>query len=273
MKNLIFITIIFTALTCNTNKEKFSGDTPADKKNIPLQNNTARIQDETPVTFSASDGVKISGVLHYNKNKIDDKEPLILLIHQYKSNKEQWQKSFIDSLISFGYKVLTYDIRNHGESGKSKRDIAEVLTNPDEAPSDLKGIFEWIWSNKGIDTSKIAVIGTSVGASLGLYAKYNFKIKSVIGISGGMHTFEHLTGNYEAAMHKPVLSINNVMFICGKGDNNYADEEKRIMDMFISEPKKLVIFDSDKHGKYLIEEFPEINSVMFDWLKFTLGNN
>ncbi|HEY5123874.1 MAG TPA: alpha/beta fold hydrolase [Ignavibacteria bacterium] len=78
---------------------------------------------------------------------------------------------YFGQLCNNGYKVVTYDIRNHGESGKSNVNLDNILTNKDLAPKDLESIFKWLKLQPSIDSAKVAVIGTSIGASLALYLK------------------------------------------------------------------------------------------------------
>ncbi|HEY5123875.1 MAG TPA: hypothetical protein VIK14_09090 [Ignavibacteria bacterium] len=39
------------------------------------------------------------------------------------------------------------------------------------------------------------------------------------------------------------------------------------MDYFIDVPKEIKIYESEKHGKELLNQYPEINKLISDWLK------
>lgn len=218
------------------------------------------------IFIKTDDSIKIALNYYYRIDKRNISQPLVILIHQYKSNKEQWAPEFIDSLILCNFKIIAYDIRWHGESGKSDSDIQELLST-NMPIYDLKSVMEWISDKEGIDKERIAVIGTSMGASLAIYSKYFLNSKVVIGISGGRGTFEAYTGFDERMMSmKPIPRIENVMLICGSSDNNYAEEEKYIMNNFLKPPSDMITYPSAAHGKYLINEYPEIYSVIIKWI-------
>ena len=253
------IIAILIFISCGKNKIIQSNENKAGGE-IQFKNN--------PVTFVTSDGLNIKGYYYY-KNP-DTKEPLIILIHQFNSNQKQWNKDFIDTLMENGYKVLTYDIRSHGESDKADVDFQKLLTDREQTPKDLKAIIEWTKKQKGIDSNRIGIVGTSIGASLALNGKFYLGVKSIVGISGGKSTFEGLTGLLEVMMGHPVIRIKNVFFICGNKDGDYAKEEQYIYDNYIDPPEDIKKFDSDKHGKDLINQFPEINNLIVNWFAKTL---
>jgi dienelactone hydrolase len=223
---------------------------------------------KNPETFVTSDGLNIKGYYYYKSS--GKTEPLIILIHQFNSNQKQWSNDFIDTLMENGYKVLTYDIRSHGESDKAEVEFQKLLTDREQTPKDLKAIIEWTKKQKGIDSNRIGIVGTSIGASLALYGKFYLGVKSIVGISGGKSTFEGLTGLLEVMMGHPVIRIKNVLFICGNKDGDYAKEEQYIYDNYVDPPEDFKIFDSDKHGKDLISQFPEINNLIVSWFAKTL---
>ncbi|MFA5010963.1 MAG: alpha/beta fold hydrolase [Ignavibacteria bacterium] len=261
MKKLLLLLLLFSFAGCSkdiSEVEKKSGtviDTSIKKENIDV---------------STSDGIMISANYLYKSDKI--KQPLVILIHQYRSDKKQWSQNFLDSLLNKGYKVLAYDIRSHGESGKADVDISDLLSNPEQAPKDIDAVIKWAKFQMSIDSNRIAVVGTSIGGSLGIYACINSGVKSVVSVSSGKSTFEAFTGYDERrmSMARPIPRIKNVMFICGNKDNNVADEERSIYENYLDEPKELQVFESEKHGKFLIEEFPQINELIINWLSKTL---
>ena len=224
----------------------------------------SNIKKENP-DIVTSDNLKISSDYYYDETKKDISQPLVILIHQFNSNKEQWQAELIDTLISSGFKVLAIDLRSHGKSDKAKIDFEKLLTDPEQTPKDVEAVFKWAKSNPGVDSNNIGCAGTSIGGSLSLYASYYFGAKASIGISIGKLTFENLTGNFEAMMGRMVKSINNVLLVCGTEDGNYGKESQMIYDTFLGTPKEYKHFDSKKHGKELIKEFPGINLLITDW--------
>jgi dienelactone hydrolase len=256
MKKQIHIILALLIIFCSCDSKK------TDLSNLEPK---AKIMKED-VVFKTSDNIKIQGTYYYNNIEITKKEPLVILIHQYKSDRGQWKSDFIDSLVAKKYKVITYDIRNHGESDKAVENIEDILTAKGNAMLDLAAVFNWAKLRNGIDSTRFAVIGTSVGASLALYSKYELGSKTVICISAGRSTFESFTGNSELKMGTYPKKVNSILFICGDKDDTYPDDAKYIYTNYIEDPKELKYFNSDKHGKDLIAQISEINKLMIDWL-------
>jgi predicted alpha/beta-fold hydrolase len=255
MKKQIYIILTLLILFCACDSKK------TDLSNFEPKAKTMK----EDVVFKTSDNIKIQGTYYYNNIEITKKEPLVILIHQFKSDRGQWKSDFIDSLVAKKYKVITYDIRNHGESDKAVENIEDILTAKGNAMLDLAAVFNWAKLRSGIDSTRFAVIGTSIGASLGLYSKYELGSKTAICISIGKETFEAFTGISELKMDI-IKKVNSVLFICGDKDGTYPDDAKYIYTNYIEDPKELKYFNSDKHGKDLNAQISEINKLMIDWL-------
>lgn len=263
---ILFIVLLFPALmSC---KEASKGSF---KNDVTVKSDSIIKEDKEFVT---SDNIKIKANFFYSSLRHKDSEPLVILIHQFKSDKNQWSRDFIDSLVMSNFKVITYDIRSHGESEKASVPIDKLLSDREQAPKDLQEIFRWARSadgvKEGIDSGRIAVVGTSIGGSLAFYAKYYLGAKTIVGISVGKYTFENLTDIRDILMGRVIERVRSVFLICGDKDGNYAAESQDIYDKYVDDPKELKIFTSDKHGKFLIEEKPEIKSLILNWLRRNL---
>ncbi len=258
MKYIILLFISFVIFSGCTTK---SIETGGNKNNPQLQQN---IKKENPEIIT-SDNLKISTDYYFEESKKDSVQPLVILIHQFNSDRTQWSSELIDTLISSGFKVIAFDLRSHGKSDKAKIEFQKLLTDPEQTPKDVEAVIKWAKSNPGVDSNNIGCAGTSIGGSLSLYASYYLGAKTSIGISIGKMTFENLTGNFEAMMGRMVKSINNVMLICGKQDGNCGTESQMIYDTFLGTPKEYKQFESKKHGKELIKDFPGINNLIVEW--------
>ena len=267
VKNSLFsVLLCFILLLSSCSKSKNESGSSKFTDNL-----NANIVKKMELSFLTADDINIKGDYYYSNNSKDLKEPLIILIHQFRSNREQWNKTLIDSLINNGYKVLAYDIRNHGESGKSDVRIEDILTKTELAPKDLEAVIKWAKNQNSVDSTKIGLVGTSIDASLALYARYFLNAKSIIGISGGRSTFEGLTGINDRSMSMIARQrINSVFFICGSKDNDCLKDEEYIMNNYIMKPMQLKVYDSDKHGKDLIQQYPDINNLILEWFRNNL---
>ena len=219
-------------------------------------------------TVTTSDKKEISGSLYFSESKKDESQPIVILVHQFNQSRAEWQQSFIDSLLNSGFKVLAYDIRGHGKSSKQNGKLEDILSDPEQAPLDIKAVTDWAKVHKGIDSSRIAVIGTSIGGNLALYAGLNCGVKVPVAVSNGKSTFEAFTGYNEMMMGRPYFpKIKNVLLICGSKDGDHEAGQKWIYDNFCENPKEMKVYDTGKHGKFLIEEKPEVNELILNWLK------
>lgn len=260
MRNFIYLIVLFTFLLCSCDTTKTYNSNIEVKEKVISED----------VVFNTVDNIKIQGTYYYNNLDLTKKQPLVILIHQFMSDRNQFKKEFIDSLLAKKYKVVTYDIRNHGESKKGAENIEDVLTAKGGAIFDLQAVFKWAKTRNGIDSTRVGVVGTSIGGSLALYSKFELGSKTAVAISVGLSTFDAFTGNLSARMSSnspvPTKKINNVLFICGDKDGTYPDDTKKIYNDFVDNPKELKFFNSDKHGKDLCTQFPEIRQIIIEWL-------
>jgi len=280
-KNLvIFLVFSLFFINCGSKQDTKSNvndnntkNTSAGSESSTKQNDikTKKGTDKDEIMIPAPDQKQVSANYFYEKDTKDSPQPLVILIHQFMETKEQWKQDFVDSLVSQGYKVLAYDIRGHGKSSKVSYDLSKLLEDPNEAPNDIKGVFAWAKTQKGIDTARIAAIGTSIGGNVACYASFNLGAKTSVAISNGKDTFEKFMNYDERSMNRPFIKkASSIFFICGSKDDDHETGQKFMMDTFVNDPKELKVFDSDKHGKFLIEEHPEINTLIINWLKKNL---
>ena len=271
----LYIAFFFSFNSFNCTKDKIDWTPVPDSiKNKSQQqenvkvSNTKTLRTIEDLTFTTSDKKEISGSFYFQDTKKDEPQPLVILVHQFNETRDQWQSSFIDSLLSAGFKVLAYDIRGHGKSTKQNGNLEDLLSDPVQAPNDIKAVTDWAKKQKGIDSSRIAVIGTSIGGNIALYAALNLGVKVPVAVSNGKSTFEAYTGYNELMMGRPYFpKVKNALLISGSKDGDHEAGQKWILDNFCESPKDMKVYDSGNHGKFLIEEKPEINDLILNWLK------
>jgi dienelactone hydrolase len=247
------------------------------KKNTNANLNTSGVKTEQKspkqgfnrdnLTITTSDNITLSCTYSYEDGKKETTQPIIVLIHQFNQDKDQWPDSFTDKLINENYKVFTYDIRGHGSSSKVNFDLDKLLTSREEAPKDLIAVFEWLKQQRGVDSTNIGVMGTSIGGNLACYARYYLGAKAVVSVSNSKDGYFAFMDIDERMMSKVFPRISNVLLICGKNDGNHAADEQYLIDNYIDKPKDIKVIDSDKHGIFLIQEHPEIYQDAIDWFK------
>ena len=122
--------------------------------------------------FMTRDGVKLAGIDYQPKAACIG---TILVCHFLGGSKEAILM-FVDSLLMNGYRVLSFDNRNHGES----ETVKGVKTS---SHADFSAFYKKV---KSMDIEgPFGIMGFSMGASLALWAMYKYKdVQAVITDSG-----------------------------------------------------------------------------------------
>jgi predicted alpha/beta-fold hydrolase len=218
----------------------------------------------------AQDSVKVVSNFYFDKSKKNVRQPVVVLVHQFKANKNQWSEKFIYNLINQNYKVIAFDFRNHGVSDAPDVNIEEFLTNKEKAIFDLKAVFSWIHKRQEFDTTRIAVVGTEMGASIAVYSKFFLDTKTIIAISPAKNTFENYTGFFEQLMGRLLQKTKSGLFIAGAGNKICESDANYICNNFFDEPKKVILFETEKNGKDLLIYDSDVENQILKWLEGNL---
>lgn len=255
----------------NTNELNQNNNSRSNKTsqvNSANSNSSITLKTTEEFTVTTTDNKTISGSFYFTETNKYVSQPIVILIHQFNQSRQQWKSSFIDSLLSAGFKVIAFDIRGHGSSDKQNGGLESILMDPEQAPKDITAINEWAKNHSGVDSAKIAAIGTSIGGNIALYAALNLGIKVSIAVSNGKSTFEAFTGYNELMMGRPYFpKMKNVLLISSSKDGDHEAGQKWIYENFCEDPKEMKVYDSQKHGKFLIEEQTDLEFLMINWLK------
>lgn len=272
-KSLLIFILVQSFWLQNCTREKNDQTMPDSLKNKSSQqssgwNNAPMSKFVDEITFTTDDKKQLRGKYFYDFSSKDSVQPVVILIHQFNSNWDEWSMDIVDSLISMKYKVFVFNIRGHGGSDKQNGKLESLLTDPEQAPLDLKAAVKWLREQKGADTSRLAAIGTSVGGNMALYGALHLNIKVPVAISNGKATFEAFTGYNDKMMGRAFFpKIKYALLISGSKDGDHEAGQKWILENFCIDPRDMKVYDSGKHGKMLLAEHPEMNSLIFDWLK------
>ncbi len=145
----------------------------------------------TTVNFETSDGVKI--VADYYPPRIvgRKKAPVAILVHMYPADRKSWEP-LVPRLIDAGFAVLAYDIRGTGDSVEpAAMKLAAKYKNRDKAHfndawRDAEAAKKWLGTQPGCDTSRVAMIGASIGCSISLsFGGRDDDVKAIVCLSPG----------------------------------------------------------------------------------------
>ena len=229
--------------------------------------NTLASDNKQKIHFVTEDKQKIVAWLELPTD-ILNKPPVIILIHQGGSSKDEWTDLALwQILLDNGYAVLAYDIRQHGESSTDKDDIWDLFNNPKRAPLDLQAAIQFIQSHHKLNANKIGIIGASVGANLAVMASAlpEYPIQSVVAISGKVEAAQNLA-NADAP-----LKGNNLFAIASEKEQEGLRKQwaQEFYQQAIEE-KKVKIAKGNAHGSSILIENPELNTDIIQWLNKTL---
>jgi len=268
--------------------------TPADES-LPYEN----------VHFEASDGVPISG--WFIRAPTSGPGPAVAIVHGW-----TWQRLGnvsndlltritralpVDllqparALHNAGYRVLMFDLRNHGRSGSSPT----VTFGHDEA-GDLLGAVSYLQGRKDVDTKRIGALGYSMGANTVMFAcaatrdikaaiavqplrPHQFANRlatSLLGPLGRVALNVALQAYYRASgllleiidpgLVADLISPTAIMYVQSDGDPWGDVSTVRRFYEQTKEPKALHIVTSpDRSGGYLyLSEHPQVMLEFFD---------
>lgn len=193
------VIILFAAwLIYFVNKKSYMLQTPMPKNPLPCQPDDFHLAYEN-VIFTAVDGTPIKGWFIPSLNEYSDET--IIMCHGRGSNKgELLQRTHF---LSDNYNLLYFDFRGSGESGGNMSTIGYLETR------DFDAAYKFLKDSRDGYADRIAVFGSSVGASVAIYgaAKYP-EIKGI-------------------ALDSAFLSLHNVV-------RNWCRSNMRIFVPFVS---------------------------------------
>lgn len=188
--------------------------------------------------------------------------PVVILIHQGNSNRQEWN-FLLPELNRGGYAVINYDIRGYGNSQKVGN-LVDLYTNPKRAPRDLEAVLQYIKDNDYFDSSKIAVVGSSIGGNLALSLDKHSGVNSRVVLSVKTTAARALASGRN-------LFLENIYYITSRDDQDGLREQwaKELYEKTGSK-RKITIHEGDEHGVSIILRHPKIKEEIIKWLSGTL---
>ena len=221
----------------------------------------------TEVIFLTNDKIEISGSLQYPSGDEKSTYPVVILIHQGGSSRQEWiESSMPNKLLQNGFAILAYDVRMHGKSEKDG-EFSDLFNNPERAPLDLLAALEFLEQDKNIDPNRIGILGASIGANLACVAvsSEKYHVKSAVSISAKTEAVQNLSGMEET------ISPKNVFYIAAKNEQGgkrveWANE----LYALTTGMKKIEIDPGDKHGSYILRENENLKNEIIEWFNSSL---
>jgi dienelactone hydrolase len=231
--------------------------------NTPVSPNTSI----TETFIYTKDNLSLS--VKYFIPQSQEKPPVVILLHQFRKDKTSWDE-FIPDLLKNGYAVYAIDMRGHGKSNKFKdgREIFyETMPESDwnQVSNDVHSVIEFVKTNSAVDSSKIGVIGASIGANTAIMASSLFsdEIKTAVALSPGIE-YHHLK-TYDYAKN-----LKNPLMMAVANNDAYAFESSNELDKVIKSKHALNVYEGAEHGTNLLNITPDLQNKIVVWLNENL---
>ncbi len=217
------------------------------------------------ISITTRDSSIIEASLYLPVDTTREKFPLVVLLHMLGHNRGSYN-DFVPQLLDQNWAVLNVDLRGHGKSVMVRKKIrtAKSLSAADfmMMPGDLMLLLEHVGTEiPRLDTTQIAVIGASIGSSVGTrYAARSPNVNALVLLSPGLR-YQGLTTDGPLADYykRPVLIL-----VGNQDDYSYASAVK--LEKVAHGPAKFIEFDSGKHGTDLFEGNLGADTLIVNWL-------
>lgn len=118
------------------------------------------------VTFTASDGYKLSGTYSIPVAGSPIKMPVLVLVHEFGTSRHDFD-ALVPRLLEEGYAVLAYDSRGAGASASGPADKKDYM-------KDFAGALSFLNDQSEVDPTQVGVIGASLGGNVAFVASGSF---------------------------------------------------------------------------------------------------
>ncbi len=220
------------------------------------------------IEIETADHVKLSGDWYRPPEKKETKTPAVLLIHGVGEDRRIWDPFIADHLLKSGFAVLNIDLRGHGTG---KQNGTSVSADGPQSPTtevlsiDLDAAVHWLKLRDEVDLSRIALVGSGIGADLAFLGSGKFEeIRSAVALSGNVtHAKALVSGMSNFQPH-------SILYVATEGDPQGAESAAQLEKM-TGFPVRVQIFEnSGAQGCRILQEIPEATTLVLEWLKKTL---
>lgn len=215
------------------------------------------------VRLTTSDGLSLTGFLSTSAAGPAG-APGVVLVHQFQRDDAQWG-DLPETLAARGLRVLAFDLRGHGESDAyAGASLTELLTDPEGAPRDVQAALAYLGTDGGADPTRLAIVGTSIGANLAVAAAIHGQARTYVALSARKPPVESLAG-------AAAIGMTSVLYLAAELDGGDQAADARAMHDATTEPRGLEVYPGiAHHGIDLLELGPDVNARVLAWLDETL---
>ena len=208
------------------------------------------------------DGLHIAGDLFYLSSNPPKSPAMILMGHGQINNYWKGEELFMD-LLAEGYVCYIFHWRGHGQSEYWYIPAFPTCDWGEEFVSiyalmDLEACYTYLKAHEKVDSTRIGLMGGSLGANGALNGNNWPGVKVSVAMSG---TRLGVSG---------ANILQNVLLTAGKSDyvsgcDYWIVDECTALYNAASEPKKLIVLEGDKHGMDILA-VKGIKEEILEWI-------
>lgn len=208
------------------------------------------------VVIAGEDGLPISGTFYTNGARdtasAEAPQPGVILLHMNGRQRGDWD-SFGRQLAQHGYAALAVDMRGHGETG-GQRDW-------DKTTGDLIQVKQYLASRAGVDPSRLAIVGASIGANMALVAGDSMDdVTGVALLSPGRNYMGVTTEDrIEHYGQRP-------LFISASEEDSESAITAQSLNELAQGEVQLQLYSGAGHGTDMLVNRPDLGQLIIDWL-------
>ncbi|OGL78975.1 hypothetical protein A3F28_01600 [Candidatus Uhrbacteria bacterium RIFCSPHIGHO2_12_FULL_57_11] len=214
------------------------------------------------INITTEDGVQIVGLW---EDAGATESGAVLLLHMMPATKESYA-DFQSKLKAAGISSLAIDFRGHGESVRTadgrNLDYKKFSDAEQQAKiKDLEAARSWLLE-KGVEPSRLAVVGASIGANLALESLASHpEIPAGVILSPGL--------NYRGITTMPLVRAlardQNLYLVASTDDPESAEAVEKLAEVSLAETQ-VKIFKTAGHGTTMLEREPGFADGLAAWL-------
>lgn len=206
------------------------------------------------ISIPASDDLMLVGDFYIPEATLETGNPTVLLFHMLGGRRSAYEP-LIPDLVDAGYSVLNADLRGHGDTGGSQEWDLTV--------DDVQVWLDWLRTQDGVDRSRIAIIGGSIGSNVALMGCANdADCVGAIALSPGL---DYRGVQPETAVVDG-LSDRAVLLIASHSDRYSAESVEQLITNSTGDVSGR-IYRGSGHGTNLFRtEYASVSHTILSWL-------
>lgn len=218
------------------------------------------------VIITAEDGMRIHGLYR----EAEGPKGVVLLLHMMPATKESWDV-FADALRQKGYSSLAIDERGHGESdmkGGERLDYREMSDEEQQAKRlDVEASADWLMERTGLDRTRLAAVGASIGANLAIrYAFDHPECRVAVALSPGLDYRGVLTEDAVGG-----LKEGQALLIAVSDEDATSAMSVKALETLPTRGERETVHLRDKgHGTTMFGTEPELMDRVLEWISARL---